>query len=75
MSPFPRRSKRLEAEQKSLYARMADPQFYREAGKEISRARARLDELGQALDAAYARWQELESIREDGSETESSASK
>jgi ATP-binding cassette subfamily F protein uup len=58
----------LESEQKSLYERMADPAFYKQAGEKISRAKARLDELGQALEEAYARWQELESIREGGSE-------
>jgi ATP-binding cassette subfamily F protein uup len=63
LESLPPQIEALEAEQRSLYAQMADPQFYRDAGKEISRARARLDELGQALDAAYARWQELEHIR------------
>ncbi len=63
LESLPPQIEALEAEQKSLYAQMADPQFYRDAGKEISRARTRLDELGQALDAAYARWQELEHIR------------
>jgi hypothetical protein len=54
---------------------MADPEFYKETGEKISRAKARLDELGQALEETYARWQELESIREGGSETVFSASK
>ncbi len=45
---------------------MADPQFYKEAGKAVGGARTRLDELGRALEEAYARWQELESIREGG---------
>jgi ATP-binding cassette subfamily F protein uup len=66
LETLPPQIEAIEAEQKSLYAQMADPQFYREAGKEISRARTRLDELGQALEAAYARWQELESVREEG---------
>jgi ATP-binding cassette subfamily F protein uup len=71
---LPRHIEELEAEQKSLYERMADPAFYREAGAKISRAKARVDELGQALEQTYARWQELESIRE-GSEGVFSASK
>jgi ABC transport system ATP-binding/permease protein len=58
----------LESEQKALYERMADPAFYKQAGEKISRAKARLDELGQALEETYARWQELESIREGESE-------
>jgi ABC transport system ATP-binding/permease protein len=66
LESLPLQIEAIEAEQKSLHTQMADPRFYREAGKEISRARTRLNELGQALDAAYARWQELESIREGG---------
>ena len=70
---LPRHIEELESEQKSLYERMADPEFYKEGGEKISRAKARLDELGQALEESYARWQELESIREGGSETVFSA--
>jgi ATP-binding cassette subfamily F protein uup len=66
---LPRHIEELESEQKSLYERMADPEFYKETGEKISLAKARLDELGQALEETYARWQELESIREGGSET------
>ena len=54
----------LESEQKSLYERMADPEFYKEGGEKISRAKGRLNELEQALEESYARWQDLESIRE-----------
>jgi ATP-binding cassette subfamily F protein uup len=61
---LPRHIEELESEQKSIYERMADPEFYKEGGEKISRARARLDELAQALEETYARWQELESIRE-----------
>jgi ATP-binding cassette subfamily F protein uup len=66
LEALPRQIEALEAEQKTLYARMADPQFYKEAGKGVGTAKTRLDELRQALEAAYARWQELESIREGG---------
>jgi ATP-binding cassette subfamily F protein uup len=66
---LPLQIEELEAEQKSLYELMANPEFYKEAGEKISRARARLDELDQALEATYARWQELESVREGGPET------
>ena len=66
LEALPRQIEALEAEQKTLHARMADPQFYKEAGKAVGGARTRLDELGRALEEAYARWQELESIREGG---------
>jgi len=55
----------LEQEQKSLYTQMADPELYRGGGEGIGRAQARLDELGRELEGAYARWEELESIREE----------
>jgi ATP-binding cassette subfamily F protein uup len=66
LEALPRQIEALEAEQKTLYARMADPQFYREEGEAVGGARKRLEELGHALETAYARWQELETIRESG---------
>lgn len=64
LEALPARIEELEQEQKSLYERMADPEFYREAGDTISRARSRIDELVQELEDAYGRWQELDSIKE-----------
>lgn len=64
LETLPRHIEELESEQKSLYERLGDPEFYKEAGEKISRAKVRLDELELALDGTYARWQELESIRE-----------
>jgi ATP-binding cassette subfamily F protein uup len=61
---LPGRIEMLEQEQKELYGRLADPQFYREAGDQIGPAQQRLEALQKELDAAYARWQELESIKE-----------
>jgi len=61
---LPLRIESLEQEQKGLYETMADPAFYREAGERISRARARIEELGKELEEAYARWEELESVKE-----------
>ncbi len=52
----------LEREQAELHASMADPETYRRGdGAEINRARERLAEIEQQLEAAYERWQELES--------------
>ncbi len=64
LEALPVRIEGLEQEQKGLYELMADPEFYRGAGDKISRARARIDELGQELEEAYGRWEELESIKE-----------
>ena len=52
----------LEREQAELHASMADPEVYRRGdGAEIARAKERLAEIEQQLEAAYERWQELES--------------
>jgi ATP-binding cassette subfamily F protein uup len=71
LETLPRHIEDLESEQKSLYERMADPEFYKEGGEKISRAKGRLNELEQALEESYARWQDLESIRESELEIKS----
>ncbi|MFZ0448732.1 MAG: ATP-binding cassette domain-containing protein [Desulfatiglandaceae bacterium] len=64
LEALPPRIEGLEQEQKGLFQQMADPKFYREEGERISRAQARIDQLGQELKEAYGRWEELESIKE-----------
>ncbi len=64
LEALPARIEGLEQEQKRLYGLMVDPEFYRGAGESISRARARIDELGRELEKVYERWEELESIKE-----------
>jgi len=43
---------------------MGDPAFYKDSGKNITNARARIDEIDKELKEAYARWEELEEIKE-----------
>jgi len=50
----------LEREQAELHQRLADPETYRQAGDEIPRTTARLEELDALLAVAYRRWEELE---------------
>jgi ABC transport system ATP-binding/permease protein len=54
----------LEQEQRGIYAQMADPTFYKGLGDNIPRLQTRLDEIEEELKAAYARWEELEEIKE-----------
>jgi ABC transport system ATP-binding/permease protein len=54
----------LEQEQKDIYARMADPAFYKESGDRLPRLQIRLDEIEKELKKAYARWEDLEEIKE-----------
>jgi ABC transport system ATP-binding/permease protein len=52
----------LEAEQAELHRRMAEPAFYQQPGDEIAKATARVDALHAELQAAYARWEELDAV-------------
>ena len=62
MEDLPKKIEKLEAEQESLHAHVASPEFYREPPDAIARALARIDELKDSLHDAYARWDELDSL-------------
>jgi ATP-binding cassette subfamily F protein uup len=64
LEALPARIEELDAEKAELEGAMADPEFYRRGGEEIARATARHEELGAELEAAYARWEELEALAE-----------
>ena len=59
---LPARIEALEEEERALNARVAGPDFYKEGGPAIAAALARLDALARELSAAYARWEELDSL-------------
>jgi len=54
----------LEHEQKDIYTQMAEPDFYKTSGDNLPNMRLRLDEIDKQLKTAYARWEELEEIKE-----------
>ncbi|PLX83926.1 MAG: ABC transporter ATP-binding protein [Desulfuromonas sp.] len=62
LEELPGRIEALDGEIEALHAQLADPDFYREAGAKVAAATARLEELEKELQAAYARWEELEAI-------------
>jgi ATP-binding cassette subfamily F protein uup len=62
LDALPERIEKLEAEQAQLYAAMTDPRLYQENGSEVARIQARLDTLAGALEAAYQRWEELDTL-------------
>ncbi|HSR26237.1 MAG TPA: ATP-binding cassette domain-containing protein, partial [Candidatus Eisenbacteria bacterium] len=66
LAALPERIAALEAEQAALLATLADPEFYKSAGPEVARLNARLPELEAELAAAYARWEELETLAGGG---------
>ncbi|MBS0513283.1 MAG: ATP-binding cassette domain-containing protein [Proteobacteria bacterium] len=58
---LPDRIAALEDEQTALHARMADPALYQQAPQEVAQIKARLEALEAEIEAAMARWEELES--------------
>jgi len=63
---LPARLEELEGEKNGLLEQMADQAFYRKAGSEIAATRERLKLLESELEQAYRRWEELESMLEQG---------
>jgi len=61
---LPEQIELLEDERQSLYARLADPILYKEGGAGVVQAKARLETIEQELPQLYARWEELEEIRQ-----------
>ena len=61
LDQLPERIAALERERDELQARAGAPEFYKEGGPAIAGALARLEAVGQELDAAMARWDELDS--------------
>ena len=64
LASLPGEIEALEVEQKALYDRMADPKFYAGAGQQVTATQERLSDIEDELETAYARWEELESLRE-----------
>jgi ATP-binding cassette subfamily F protein uup len=62
LAVLPERIAGIEEEQGRLHATLADPGFYKSAGAEVGAINARLEELEKELVAAYARWEELETL-------------
>ncbi len=60
LKALPAEIEQLEAEQEELYALMAEPDFYKDAG--AADAKARSEEIIKRLEEAYARWEELEEL-------------
>ena len=63
LETLPQLIEALEAEQQQLHDTMADAYFYKQEAETIAATAARLEELKQRLDIAYARWEELEELQ------------
>ncbi|MEQ8846489.1 ATP-binding cassette domain-containing protein [Botrimarina sp.] len=60
LESLPREIERLESELEGLHAKMADGDFYQRPPAEIAAAQNDATDLQDRLEAAYARWEELE---------------
>ena len=59
---LPGEIERLETSLQAIHARMAGPDFYQAPATEIAAVSARATELQAELEAAFRRWEELESL-------------
>jgi ATP-binding cassette subfamily F protein uup len=60
LEALPKKIEALEAEQVTLTAKLADVEFFKKGGAEVSKATTRLDAIEAELAVAFARWTELE---------------
>jgi ATP-binding cassette subfamily F protein uup len=66
LEQIPARIESLESEHNELIERLSQPSFYQSAADDQARVQARVAALTTELEAAYARWSELEALRESG---------
>jgi ATP-binding cassette subfamily F protein uup len=66
LDALPGQIEALETEQAALGARMADPVFYKREQGAAAEVKARIDVLERLHAAAFARWEELEALRQKG---------
>lgn len=62
LESLPDRIASLEAELALLHEKLADPEFYRNAGTDVAQFTAQLHAVESELEEAYARWEELEAL-------------
>jgi ABC transport system ATP-binding/permease protein len=60
LESLPREIEALEAEQRALYARMHEPDYYKQPPDALRADRARTDEIEQLLLEKLERWEALE---------------
>jgi len=62
LETLPAMIEKIEAEQKEIYALLADFNFYQKPPAEIEKVKARSEHLSKELEKAYARWEYLEEL-------------
>ncbi|NQT14540.1 MAG: ATP-binding cassette domain-containing protein, partial [Planctomycetes bacterium] len=64
LEALPERLEALESRQRELHETMADPAFYQQDRDTIVEFNTELESIDRELAAAYARWEELESLEQ-----------
>jgi ATP-binding cassette subfamily F protein uup len=64
LEELPPRIELLEEELARVHQALADPLLYQKPGPEIAKVKAELESLQSQLDAAFARWEILEAVRQ-----------
>ena len=64
LESLPERLEALESRQRELHETMADPAFYQQDRDTIVEFNTELESVDRQLAAAYARWEELESLQQ-----------
>jgi ATP-binding cassette subfamily F protein uup len=65
LETLPARIETLEQEQAQLTAKLADPAFYKKEPQKFAEVKGRLDALEREHAVAFARWEELEAVRQN----------
>ena len=60
LKTLPQKIEDLESSQKSIYASMSAPDFFKNPKEEIARVKAELETVEREIDTAYQRWEALE---------------
>ena len=68
LAELPGRIEGLEAERQALFDLMASPGFYATRSAEVVPTTQRIARIDEELQAAYARWMELEAMQGEGAE-------
>ena len=66
LDQLPATIEELEAEQARLHEAMAEPGFYQQEKSVVAASQNEAAELDSRLKAAYARWEEIEALRDGG---------
>jgi ATP-binding cassette subfamily F protein uup len=64
LEKLPAQIEALEEEKSSMESAMSDPGFYKRGNDAVALDAATFEKLSRELEAAYARWEELEGLRE-----------